>query len=191
MYSANWHHVQEQLGVDVTHFLLGKKIILLCEIMFYLLPSIKMTFRNTLCSQKFNYEETVALIKPIIEGVLGKKHHMTSDKLLNPPSKLPCIPLWSKRRWNKRRIWPCIKCHLGPYSMHPLSWCKYHDGSFGWDLGIIQYLPCLSRFKKEAIVLALIRRASFLACLINSMMDTGRTFPTVRSELNSPSVVKP
>lgn len=40
-------------------------------------------------------------------------------------------------------------------------------------------------------MLALIRRASFLALLITSMIEMGRAFPRVRSELNSPSVVKP
>ena len=36
------------------------------------------------------------------------------SKLLDSPSKLPCICLW-----NKRRIWPYIKSHKGPYSKHP------------------------------------------------------------------------
>ena len=32
-------------------------------------------------------------INGLIEGVPGKKPYVTSDKLLDSPSKLPCIPL--------------------------------------------------------------------------------------------------
>ena len=41
------------------------------------------------------------------------------------------------------------------------------------------------------MVLALMRRASFLELFISSITEIGRTFPAVRRELNSPSVVKP
>lgn len=39
---------------------------------------------------------------------------MTSDEFQDSDSKLPCIGLW-----NKRRILPSIKSHLGPSSAHP------------------------------------------------------------------------
>ena len=41
------------------------------------------------------------------------------------------------------------------------------------------------------MVLALMRRASFRERFISSITEIGRTFPAVRRELNSPSVVKP
>ena len=41
------------------------------------------------------------------------------------------------------------------------------------------------------MLLVLILFASFLAVRIMSMIEIGRTFPMVRRELNSPSVVKP
>ena len=59
---------------------------------------------------------------------------MTSDKLLNSPSKFPFICLW-----NKRRMWHYIKSHLGPYSTHP----------FKWGPGLLKSVPlhhCISSF---------------------------------------------
>ena len=40
------------------------------------------------------------------------------------------------------------------------------------------------------MVLAPMRRASFLELFISSITEIGRTFPAVRMELNSPSVMK-
>ena len=40
---------------------------------------------------------------------LALNHKNYTHVKINSPSKLPCICLW-----NKRRIWPYIKSHLGP-----------------------------------------------------------------------------
>ena len=60
--------------------------------------------------------QLLALVKSSSEGVPGKKPKVTSDQLLDSPSKFPCL-----RLWNKRRIWSYIKSHLGPYSTHPFK----------------------------------------------------------------------
>ena len=40
----------------------------------------------------------VSMMVSIIEGILGKKSEVTSDKLINSPSKFPCVCSWKKWR---------------------------------------------------------------------------------------------
>ena len=64
---------------------------------------------------------TVINNNQIIVNTILKKPSVTSDKFLDSPSKLPCTPLW-----NKRKIWPYIKSHLGPYPAHHFK-CTSHE----------------------------------------------------------------
>ena len=52
-----------------------------------------------------------------VEEVPGIKPQVTSGKLLDSPSNLPCICLWIKGG-----ISYYIRCHSGPYSTHPFSY---------------------------------------------------------------------
>ena len=76
-----------------------------------------------------------------IAGVPGEKPQVTSDKLLDSPSKFPCIQLWMTRR-----IWHCIKSHLRPYSTHPfiidITWIMYYQYILNCPVKQIQRARC-------------------------------------------------